>query len=68
MIDFEVLMNKTVFLVFLTNVSLNRRIWDAFRIPRNLKVIEQILCNRDKVRKINLIWLKYVVHLFNFPP
>ncbi|RDX77193.1 hypothetical protein CR513_42720, partial [Mucuna pruriens] len=47
-IDPTELRHKTLFLVFLTNESLNRRIWDAFHGPRNLKLVKQILCTSDE--------------------
>nr|KYP36814.1 Helicase sen1 [Cajanus cajan] len=50
-IDTTELRQKPLFLVFLTNVSHNRRIWDEFHVPRNLKLVKQILCTTDEVEE-----------------
>lgn len=56
-IDLEERRNKTLFLIFLTNVNPNRRIWGALHMPGNLKLLRQILCSRDDVRKLILLKL-----------
>nr|KYP39275.1 Helicase SEN1 [Cajanus cajan] len=50
-IDLQELRNKTLFLIFLTNVNPNRRIWGALHIPGNLKLLTQILCKKDEVEE-----------------
>ncbi|KAH1189210.1 TPR and ankyrin repeat-containing protein 1 [Glycine max] len=50
-IDLEERRNKTLFLIFLTNVNPNRRIWGALHMPGNLKLLRQILCSRDDVEE-----------------
>ncbi|TKY46659.1 Regulator of nonsense transcripts 1-like [Spatholobus suberectus] len=47
-VDLKKLRNKTLYVIFLTNVSPNRRIWGALHMPGNLKLLKQILCNRDE--------------------
>ncbi|XVF02941.1 hypothetical protein REPUB_Repub04eG0218000 [Reevesia pubescens] len=36
-------MHKSLFVVFLTNVTTNRRIWNALHMMRNLKIIKEVL-------------------------
>ncbi|KAL2322364.1 hypothetical protein Fmac_026743 [Flemingia macrophylla] len=50
-IDMENLRNKTLFLIFLTNVNSNKRIWGALHMPGNLKLLRKILCNRHEVEE-----------------
>ncbi|KAK7333893.1 hypothetical protein VNO80_30674 [Phaseolus coccineus] len=39
--------NKPLFLIFLTNLIPNKRIWAALHIPGNLKILKQILCTKE---------------------
>ncbi|XP_027346720.1 uncharacterized protein LOC113858327 [Abrus precatorius] len=50
-IDPKELRHTSLFLVFLTNVSPNRRIWNALHMPGNLKLVKQILCTSNEVEE-----------------
>ncbi|KAF3432418.1 hypothetical protein FNV43_RR27158 [Rhamnella rubrinervis] len=44
-------MQTSLFVVFLGNLTTNRRIWTALHMSRNLKVIKEILCTGSMVAK-----------------
>jgi senataxin len=43
---------KSMFMIFLTNITPNRRIWEALHMSRNSKLIQKILCAGDEVSVI----------------
>ncbi|XP_061353992.1 uncharacterized protein LOC133298681 [Gastrolobium bilobum] len=47
-IDTSKLRKESLFLVFLTNISPNRRIWSGLHMSGNLKLVKQILCTEFK--------------------
>ncbi|QHO03952.1 TPR and ankyrin repeat-containing protein [Arachis hypogaea] len=49
-IDVDELREKSLFMVFLTNIIPNRRIWKALHMSRNSNLIKKILCASDVVR------------------
>ena len=51
-IDQKKLRHKSLFLVFLTNISSNRRIWNAIHMNGNLELVKQILTTSDTVRNL----------------
>ena len=47
-LDLDELRYKSLYIVFLTNVGSNRKIWSALRMTSgNVKLCKQILCNSD---------------------
>ncbi|XP_057452229.1 uncharacterized protein LOC130744053 [Lotus japonicus] len=38
---------KSMFMIYLTNITPNRRIWEALHMSRNSKLIQKILCSGD---------------------
>jgi hypothetical protein len=47
-LDLDELRNKSLYIVFLTNVGSNRKIWSALHMTSgNLKLFKQILCTND---------------------
>ncbi|XP_016185296.1 uncharacterized protein LOC107626920 [Arachis ipaensis] len=46
-IDPELKYNKSLFLVFLTNISSNRRIWNALHMDGNLNIVNQVLTTSE---------------------
>ncbi|KAG8369505.1 hypothetical protein BUALT_Bualt14G0020600 [Buddleja alternifolia] len=40
-------LRKSLYVVFLSNMTTNKRIWNALHMRRNLKIIEKVLCNND---------------------
>ncbi|WJX74833.1 hypothetical protein P8452_58442 [Trifolium repens] len=42
---------KSMFMIFLTNITPNRRIWEALHMSRNSKLIQKILCAGDEVEE-----------------
>ncbi|CAL5430276.1 unnamed protein product [Camellia sinensis] len=44
-------MRQSLFVVFLRNITTNRRIWSALRKFGNLKIIEEVLCADSKVQE-----------------
>ncbi|KAL4392729.1 hypothetical protein AHAS_Ahas03G0374200 [Arachis hypogaea] len=51
-IDVDELREKSLFMVFLTNIIPNRRIWKALHMSRNSNLIKKILCASDVVEEI----------------
>ncbi|CAJ2636390.1 unnamed protein product [Trifolium pratense] len=43
-IDLDEVGKKSMFMIFLTNITPNRRIWEALHMSRNSKLIQKILC------------------------
>lgn len=41
---------KSMFVVFLINITTNKRIWNALHMLRNLNVINKVLCIDEEVR------------------
>ncbi|BAT88931.1 hypothetical protein VIGAN_05257800 [Vigna angularis var. angularis] len=39
--------NKPLFLIFLTNMIPNKRIWAALHMPGNFEILKQILCTKE---------------------
>ncbi|KAK7319208.1 hypothetical protein RJT34_03926 [Clitoria ternatea] len=50
-IDLREAGQKSLFIVFLTNIIPNRRIWNALHMSRNSRLIEKILCAGDVVEE-----------------
>ncbi|WJX52816.1 hypothetical protein P8452_38886 [Trifolium repens] len=48
-IDIDEMGQKSLFIIFLTNITPNRRIWNALHMDGDSKLIEKILCARDVV-------------------
>ncbi|KAK2371482.1 P-loop containing nucleoside triphosphate hydrolase superfamily protein [Trifolium repens] len=42
---------ESMFMIFLTNITPNRRIWEALHMSRNSKLIQKILCAGDEVEE-----------------
>ncbi|KAG8369514.1 hypothetical protein BUALT_Bualt14G0021500 [Buddleja alternifolia] len=40
-------LRKSLYVVFLSNMTTNKRIWNALHMRRNLNIIEKVLCNND---------------------
>ncbi|MED6110878.1 hypothetical protein PIB30_047026 [Stylosanthes scabra] len=51
-IDIGELREKSLFVVFLTNIIPNRRIWKALHMHRNSNLIKKILCASDVLEEI----------------
>jgi hypothetical protein len=49
-IDIDEMGQKSLFIIFLTNITPNRRIWNALHMDGDSKLIERILCASDLVR------------------
>jgi hypothetical protein len=54
-IDIDEMGQKSLFIIFLTNITPNRRIWNALHMDGDSKLIEKILCARDVVRKFSFV-------------
>ncbi|XP_057416063.1 uncharacterized protein LOC130710730 [Lotus japonicus] len=50
-IDLDEVEEKSMFMIFLTNITPNRRIWKALHMQRHSKLIKKILCAGDVVRE-----------------
>ncbi|KAK2383852.1 P-loop containing nucleoside triphosphate hydrolase superfamily protein [Trifolium repens] len=50
-IDLDVVGQKSMFMIFLTNITPNRRIWEALHMSRNSKLIQKILCAGHEVEE-----------------
>ncbi|KAK2432084.1 P-loop containing nucleoside triphosphate hydrolase superfamily protein [Trifolium repens] len=50
-IDLDQVGQKSMFMIFLTNITPNRRIWEALHMSRNSKLIHKILCAGDEVEE-----------------
>ncbi|XP_045829129.1 uncharacterized protein LOC123920847 [Trifolium pratense] len=50
-IDLVEVGQKSMFMIFLTNITPNRRIWEALHMSRNSKLIEKILCAGEEVEE-----------------
>ncbi|XP_061342415.1 uncharacterized protein LOC133288626 [Gastrolobium bilobum] len=50
-IDLNEVAKKSLFIVFLTNLTPNRRIWNALHMSGNSKLIQKILCADDVVEE-----------------
>ncbi|KAK4842428.1 hypothetical protein QYF36_021493 [Acer negundo] len=44
-------MKKSMFVIFLTNITPNCRIWNSLHMPGNLKIIEEVLCPNPGVEE-----------------
>lgn len=53
-IDIDEMGQKSLFIMFLTNITPNRRIWNALHMNGDSKLIRKILCASDVVRKLFL--------------
>jgi hypothetical protein len=53
-IDIDGMGQKSLFIIFLTNITPNRRIWNALHMNGDSKLIHKILCASDVVRKLFL--------------
>ena len=54
-IDIDGMGQKSLFIIFLTNITPNRRIWNALHMDHgDSKLIHKILCGSDVVRKLFL--------------
>jgi len=50
-IDIDQMGQKSLFIIFLTNITPNRRIWNALHMDGESRLIQRILCASDVVRK-----------------
>lgn len=48
-IDVGEMQSKSFYVVFLTNMTTNKRIWNALCMRKNLKIIEKVLCKNELV-------------------
>lgn len=48
-------MQKSLFVVFLINLTTNKRIWNALHMFGNLTVIQKVLCADDVVRHVGIL-------------
>ncbi|XP_073308336.1 uncharacterized protein [Primulina huaijiensis] len=48
-IDVGEMQSKSFYVVFLKNMATNRRIWNALRMRKNLRIIEKVLCKNELV-------------------
>ncbi|XP_073028907.1 uncharacterized protein [Primulina eburnea] len=46
-IDVGEMQSKSFYVVYLTNMATNRRIWNALRMRKNLRIIEKVLCKNE---------------------
>lgn len=46
--------HKSLFVVTLTNITTNKRIWNALHMCRSLNIIKEILCADSLVRDLNM--------------
>ncbi|XP_073025717.1 uncharacterized protein [Primulina eburnea] len=46
-IDFGEIQSKSLYVVFLANLSTNRRIWNALRMRKNMRIVEKVLCKTE---------------------
>ncbi|XP_073132837.1 uncharacterized protein [Henckelia pumila] len=46
-IDVAEMQSKSFYIVFLTNMATNRRIWNALRMRKNLRIVENVLCKNE---------------------
>ncbi|KZV14915.1 hypothetical protein F511_40287 [Dorcoceras hygrometricum] len=46
-IDVEETQSKSFYVVFLTNMATNRRIWNALHMRKNLRIFKKVLCNTE---------------------
>ncbi|GAU13757.1 hypothetical protein TSUD_82660 [Trifolium subterraneum] len=53
-IDIDEMGQKSLFIIFLTNITPNRRIWNALHMDGDSKLIQRILCANDVVRNLSL--------------
>ncbi|KAG5545643.1 hypothetical protein RHGRI_017953 [Rhododendron griersonianum] len=44
-------LRESLFVVFLMNITTNKRIWNALRMLRNLKIIKEVLCADSSVQE-----------------
>jgi senataxin len=58
-IDLDEVGQKSMFMIFLTNITPNRRIWEALHMSRNSKLIQKILCAGHEVR-VNFMLCLYI--------
>ncbi|KAF4361253.1 hypothetical protein F8388_001142 [Cannabis sativa] len=49
--ELEMQMKTSLFVVFLANLTTNKRVWKALHMSRNLKMLDYVLCNRSEVKK-----------------
>ncbi|GAU42989.1 hypothetical protein TSUD_188630 [Trifolium subterraneum] len=47
-IDLDEVGQKSMFMIFLTNITPNRRIWEALHMSRNSKLIQKGLCSSNE--------------------
>ncbi|XP_062113026.1 uncharacterized protein LOC133824169 isoform X1 [Humulus lupulus] len=47
--ELEKQMQTSLFVVFLANLTTNKRVWKALHMSRNLKMLDYVLCNRSGV-------------------
>ena len=52
--------NKPLFLIYLTNLMPNKRIWSALHMPGNFKILQQTLCSK----KVRILVLGFNMFLF----
>lgn len=50
---------KSLFVIFLANITTNRRIWKSLNMSRNLKIINEVLCRNSVVSFLKMIYLYY---------
>jgi hypothetical protein len=53
-LDIDEMGQKSLFIIFLTNITPNRRIWNALHMDGDSKLVERILCASDVVRNLSL--------------
>jgi hypothetical protein len=53
-IDIDEMGQKSLFIIFLTNITPNRRIWNALHMDGDSALIERILCASDVVSKLRI--------------
>ncbi|KAK3222355.1 hypothetical protein Dsin_009380 [Dipteronia sinensis] len=61
-------MKKSMFVIFLTNITPNCRIWNSLHMSGNLKIIEKVLCTNHgvgilKMIFVDLIFIVLTLHL-----
>lgn len=59
-IDLEEIGQKSLFMIFLTNIIPNRRIWNALHMSGDSRLIDKILCAAGVVRKLFLFYVIWI--------
>lgn len=58
---------KSLFVVFLMNITTNNRIWKALQMLRNLNIINKVLCIKGEVKfwMILVVWMFFCIRFQN---